>query len=166
MLQIKNAGIADIPVIRGLAQLIWPETYRELLSPDQLQYMLELIYSETSLRNQFENLHHKFILAHSEGTDTGFASYAPKQPGIDEVYHLHKIYVSTGEQGKGTGRLILDHIIAEIKKAGARALELHVKRDNPAIGFYEKLGFTIKEEIDTNIGNGYFMRDYVMRKEL
>jgi ribosomal protein S18 acetylase RimI-like enzyme len=41
-----------------------------------------------------------------------------------------------------------------------------VNRENKAIGFYNKLGFTIIAEEDIPIGNGFFMNDYVMQISL
>ena len=32
--------------------------------------------------------------------------------------------------------------------------------------FCEKAGFKIKETVDLDIGNGFYMNDYVMEKEL
>jgi ribosomal protein S18 acetylase RimI-like enzyme len=79
---------------------------------------------------------------------------------------LHKLYVLPGQQGKGSGKFMMDHILNEIKKEGATAIQLQVKRDNKARFFYEKLGFYISKEIDLDIGNGYLMSDYIMEKKL
>jgi ribosomal protein S18 acetylase RimI-like enzyme len=49
---------------------------------------------------------------------------------------------------------------------GAESLELQVNVNNKAKGFYERLGFVEREKIDLDIGNGYFMNDYVMEKKL
>ena len=69
------------------------------------------------------------------------------------------------QQGKGTGRFVIDYVIAAIKKKGAASLLLQVNRNNPARLFYDKLGFTIIDEIDADIGHGYFMNDYIMEKK-
>ena len=45
-------------------------------------------------------------------------------------------------------------------------LELNVNRHNDAFHFYTKLGFSISKEEDNDIGEGYFMNDYVMEKVL
>ncbi|HQW45417.1 MAG TPA: GNAT family N-acetyltransferase, partial [Chitinophagaceae bacterium] len=82
------------------------------------------------------------------------------------IFKLHKIYVLTSQQGKGTGRFLIDYIISQIRPMGATSLQLQVNRDNAAKSFYEKLGFVILKEADFDIGNGYFMRDYVMEKKL
>ncbi len=96
----------------------------------------------------------------------GFASYSPKQSGVFDCYRLHKLYVLPNQQGKGTGKLLIDFIIDEIKQAGATILELNVNRHNKALHFYNKIGFTIAREQDIDIGNGYFMNDYVMELQL
>jgi len=127
--------------------------------------MLELIYSKDALTGQIENLHHSFILIYENEQAVGFASYSPKEPGLP-VFRLHKLYVLPTQQGKGTGKALLNYILDEIKQAGATILELNVKRDNPAIDFYKKQGFKIAKEVDIDIGNGYFMRDYIMEKEI
>ena len=48
----------------------------------------------------------------------------------------------------------------------ARSLLLNVNRHNKAISFYKKYGFDIIAEEDIDIGNGYYMNDYVMEKKL
>ena len=92
----------------------------------------------------------------------GFASYSPSFN--DKIYKLHKLYVLTSIQGQGLGKALINFIIDEIKSAGGEALELNVKRDNKAKAFYEKLGFDVVREEDIDIGSGYWMRDYVMRR--
>ena len=82
------------------------------------------------------------------------------------IYKLDKIYVLPSQQGKGTGKFVIDYIVNEIKQKGATALQLQVHRKNKAINFYEKLGFVIIEEKDFDIGHGIFMNDYVMEKQL
>ena len=61
---------------------------------------------------------------------------------------------------------MIDYIIEEIKKENATALRLNVNRQNNALSFYKHLGFKIINEEDIDIGNGYFMNDYVMEKTL
>jgi ribosomal protein S18 acetylase RimI-like enzyme len=40
------------------------------------------------------------------------------------------------------------------------------KRNVDAIAFYHKAGFTVREEAVFDIGNGFVMDDYVMKKVL
>jgi len=159
---IRKAYPADIPLIRDMAYKIWPATYGSILAQGQIDYMLELIYSEKALHEQMEN-NTEFILVYDGVHPVGFASFSQIKP---QVYKLHKIYVLLSQQGKGTGRFIIDQLVKAMKAKGATTLQLNVNRQNNAKGFYEKLGFVVMKEEDIDIGNGYFMNDYVMEKQL
>lgn len=74
MTEIIKAGIADAQTIRDLANKIWPVTYGEILSAEQLKYMLEWIYSIGSLTDQMQNKQHEFYLAVNNGEKLGFIS--------------------------------------------------------------------------------------------
>ena len=165
MQEIHKAGIKDIDLVQELAFSIWPDAYGSILSKDQLNYMLELIYSKDALTKQIES-GYQFILVYENDIAVGFASYSPKITGNQAIFRLHKLYVLPNQQGKGTGKLLLNFIIEKIKEEGATILELNVNRHNKAFHFYTKLGFTISKEEDIDIGNGYFMNDYVMELKM
>ncbi|MGK2862511.1 MAG: GNAT family N-acetyltransferase [Chitinophagaceae bacterium] len=161
MMMMRKAGPDDVSLIRDMALKIWPVTYQKILSPEQIDYMLRLIYSEDILRNQMqENI--TFILVYDGEQPVGFASYELINSG---VFKLHKIYVLPSLQGKGTGRFIIDQLVIEMKANGATSLQLNVNRLNNAKFFYEKLGFEVIREEDIDIGNGFFMNDFVMEKK-
>ncbi|MEO9022595.1 MAG: GNAT family N-acetyltransferase [Ginsengibacter sp.] len=160
MIEIKQAGVNDLNTVSQLAHTIWPLAYGAILSADQLEYMLNRIYSLSSLEHQYNILKHHFILVVDDDIPVGFASFSPHENPA--VYHLHKIYVLPDQQGKHTGKKMLTYVLEEIKKNGATSLQLNVNRHNKALHFYEKQGFTIIREEDIDIGSGYFMNDYVM----
>ena len=164
VLIIQQASIGDLAIVKNLAHQIWPVTYGHILSPTQLQYMLELNYSLASLKKQMKEQGHVFLIARLNSEPVGFASFAATaKPG---VYKLQKIYVSTTIQGKGLGKALIDAVIKEIQPLHAVSLQLNVNRHNQAVTFYQKFGFVIIKEEDIDIGNGYFMNDYVMEKKL
>lgn len=155
-MNIRAATIDDLPTIEKLARDIWPGTYGHILSAGQLEYMLQLIYSQTSLERQLLQEQHHFLLVEWEGKPVGFADYSIYAPG---VYKLHKIYVHERMQGKGVGKALIEYVMEKVK---GHRLRLNVNRHNKARYFYEKLGFVVTGEEDIDIGNGYFMNDYVM----
>jgi ribosomal protein S18 acetylase RimI-like enzyme len=167
MFLIRKANATDIPTIRALAEAIWPAAYGAILSPAQLRYMIDLFYSDVALSEQMQN-GHRFLLALQDDKAIGFASVGlqpddPERPD-ERMYKLHKLYVSTEQQGTGAGRKLLEQVIQLIQAEGATLLELNVNRHNKALFFYQKLGFTIYKEVDIAIGGGYFMNDYVLQK--
>lgn len=158
-LLIRPADLDDINTIGFLAQQIWPETYREILSPEQLQYMMNLFYSPDSLMKQMTEDRHQFLIVEQGEEAIGFAAWGPADPG---VFKLHKLYVLPGGQGKGIGRAMLLFIFDVLRSEGIATLRLNVNRQNKAQRFYEKLGFKIIGKEDIDIGGGYFMNDFIM----
>lgn len=162
MHSIRNASVNDIALIRELTFQVWPQTYASIISQEQIDYMLEMMYSEGSLEKQM-NEGCQFVIVYDDEKPVGFASYQEIEP---QVFKLHKIYILPSQQGKGTGKFTIDHIVADIKTKNATALQLQVNRYNKAKTFYEKLGFVIIKEIDLDVGSGYFMNDYIMEKRI
>ena len=146
---IRDAGTDDLNTIGYLAGQIWPIAYKDILSPDQLQYMLDLIYSPSALSKQMTIDQHQFLIAEIDEEPVGFASYSKIwEPA---TYKLHKIYVRTEIQGKGIGKTLLARVEELIKEEGASYLQLNVNRYNKALGFYEKVGFAKIDEEDIDI---------------
>jgi ribosomal protein S18 acetylase RimI-like enzyme len=49
---------------------------------------------------------------------------------------------------------------------GCKELELNVHKRNPAVGFYQHVGFTIEQDIVTVIEHGHVLDDYIMMLDL
>ena len=68
-------------------------------------------------------------------------------------------------QGSGLGKALFETAVAAVRGAVNNTparLELNVNRNNPAVGFYKKLGMTILRQGDFPIGHGFYMNDYIM----
>lgn len=161
-IQIREATKNDMKIVHTLAHTIWPTTYKEILTVPQLEYMLKLIYSESSLKKQFEQ-GHNFLIVEEDKKPIAFADYNQLK---DDVYKLQKIYVLPDQQGKSIGKLLINYVIEKVRAKGATVLLLNVNRNNKAKQFYEHLGFKIIGEEDIDIGEGYFMNDYVMKYDV
>ena len=160
MTTIRSLSLAEMSHVQALAHKIWPVAYKEILSQKQLDYMLNWMYSIESLTQQIEEGHHYFgIFDTSEMV--GFLDVQPNHPE-EKALKLNKIYVLPSCHGKGFGFQLMQFAIDFAKKQGQKTISLQVNRFNKAKDFYTKIGFTIKEEKDFDIGNGYFMNDYVM----
>lgn len=164
MVHFKEGTTSDIPLIRQLSHTIWPLAYGSILSKEQMDYMLNRMYSESSLLDQMNRLLHHFILVFNEDTPVGYASWSWITDG--NLYRLHKIYLVPSQHGKGIGRQLLQHVIRNIAPTRETILELNVNRRNKAIDFYTREGFRIVRSEDNDIGNGYYMNDYVMQKTI
>ncbi|MCW2118838.1 GNAT family N-acetyltransferase [Flavobacterium sp. 7A] len=163
MITIEVAGKKDLNLIQKIAYQVWPVAYGEILSKEQMVYMLESFYSIATLSDNYDKGCH-FILAKEGDAVLGFAGF--EHFDVLERTKIHKIYLLPESQGKGVGKLLVDYIGTRAIEKQFETLLLHVNRFNKALGFYEKLGFKIIEEVDIEIGNGYLMEDYVMERLL
>ena len=164
MYHVKTATVNDIPVIQDLTEKIWRPTYQPILTTEQIEYMIDMMYSTASLNKQITELQHQFLILQDDSTPIGFASYSTT--GTPGIFKLQKIYLDGNYQGKGVGKFLLEQVAQQVKERGANILELDVNRFNKAKQFYEKQGFSVYKEKKTDIGSGYIMDDYVMRKPL
>lgn len=163
MAEIEIVKKEELKIIHDLAHVIWPLVYDYMIPKDQIDYMLEKMYSIASLESQM-NEGDIFLLFKEDNVPHGFASYLIHHS--DTRVRLHKLYVHPSAQKNGWGLKMLNHIFEEGKKEGKKEIELNVNRNNKSIGFYQHIGFVIEKSEDINIGMGYQMNDYVMVKRL
>jgi len=160
MITLRKAKEEDIEIIRDIAAATWPSTYLDIIGQAQIDYMLDKMYNKGELLKQFME-GHIFLIAEDGEKQYGFAGYSII--GHDErIYKLHKLYVLPSAHGKGVGKILINEVFNQVKDAGGNALQLNVNKHNKAKDFYLKGGFTIKESVKLDIGDGYFMDDYVM----
>lgn len=162
-MEIVKVGENDAERIQDLAYLTWPDTFIEILTQDQIKYMLEWMYNIPRLKEQIVSRHEFYIIRDEK--DLGFIGIEFNHPESG-IVKIHKLYVLPDQQGKGLGIKLFEFIRARSVKEGMRSIQLNVNRFNKAVGFYYHIGFnTIKEE-DIDIGQGYLMEDYVMEYQL
>ncbi len=167
MLTITPATDALLPIIRAIAYRTWPDTFGAILSPEQIDYMLEMMYSLDALRAQVNERGHIFLMAAEADSDVywGYVSYELNYKGYPTT-KIHKIYILPESQGKGVGYALINAVTDAARQHGQTALSLNVNKHNKAIHFYERQGFSIAETETIDIGNGYVMDDLIMIKPL
>ena len=69
MFVIKQATTADIPLINKLAWNVFPETYKNILSHEQIEYMMDWMYSIENLHKQMEEEGHIYYIANVKRQD-------------------------------------------------------------------------------------------------
>ncbi len=165
MITISEAGLSDIKTIQEITNITWPITYGEILSKEQLDYMLGLFYSDEALTKQIENKEQLFYLISDTESTIGFIGIEHHYKN-EAITKIHKIYLLQETQGKGIGKMVINKIEKMALENNSATLVLNVNRFNSALSFYKKIGFEIKETVDIEIGKGYLMEDYVMEKKI
>jgi len=164
-MEIRKATLADVARIREVAELTWPATYSEIISAEQIAYMLNWMYSEEKIAATISDEKQDFLVLEMNGEIVGFS-------GIEHNYQnkpitrIHKLYVLPSTQGTGAGKALLNAVVEEAKANNSTLLHLNVNKGNKAVSFYKHLGFEVAEEEVLDIGNGYVMDDYIMTKKI
>ena len=162
MLQLATP--TDIDLIATIAAPVWHEYYTPIIGREQVEYMLKNMYSTAALIKQnAEGQNFYFII--DKGEKVGFISISKKAAG---QWFIHKFYLSMEQQNKQLGSTVMTEIVNHIlKKDNSKNIEIRltVNRKNfKSINFYFKNGFKIETVEDFDIGNGFYMNDFVMIK--
>ena len=156
-LQLSTADEKDIFTIQALAHEIWNDHYPAIIGQEQVDYMLNRMYNADSMLQQMHAGQQFFLIMDNE-IPMGFASVEKKGDG---KYFLNKCYIKTSVQRGGIGSWAIRTILE--KYTDCKELRLQVNRQNyKAINFYFKMGFVIEQVADFDIGDGYFMNDFIM----
>jgi len=164
---IITASTQHALVIWDIAVVTWADTYKDILSKDQMDYMLDMMYSPTALEEQMNKLGHHFYLVKEDSSSRwqGFVSYQYDYKGSRST-KLHKLYVLPECHGSGMGRILIDKVCEDARNYGNKSVLLNMNRNNETLGFYKHIGFEIIEEEDIDIGNGFLMEDYIFEKQV
>ena len=156
-MNIIKLTINDIQRLQKIANICFRNTYKIILTSDQMEYMINWMYGNETLIKELENNCFYYLIEY-ENEDVGYFSIEKKQNKCE----LHKIYVLPQKQHLKIGSFMMNFIKNWSKENNCESIYLNVNRNNSAIQFYTKMGFRIIRTEDNHIGNGYYMNDYVM----
>lgn len=162
---IREAKKNDIPVIYNLAVKIWNITYPSIISNEQIDYMIEKMYSKEKLNEVIETEKFNFLLFEIENQLVGFCSIEHEY-NHESITRIHKLYVDPEVHGKKIGQQLLANAQVLAEKNNSSKLHLNVNKNNPAVNFYFKQNFIVEREEVLDIGNGFVMDDFVMIKAI
>ncbi len=142
----------EIKIVERLANIIWREAYKNLLSIDQIEYMLKEFQSETTIKEQIKD-NHQYYLIYNNDEEIGFFSYV-----ITDHIYLSKIYILKEYRKQGYAKKVIKFL-----KEKRLNIKLRVNKENIiAVNSYKRLGFIITGKLKTDIGGGFYMDDYLM----
>lgn len=146
-----------------LAGLVWRQHYPGIISEGQIEYMLAQRYKPGLVR-QLLARGDLWVAARAGEDLVGFAHGHPLAEGD---YKLDKLYVHPDYQRHGIGSRLIKEVVRHALDHDCTRLALRVNRQNHnAIQAYLKHGFQVADIIVEDIGNGYYMDDYIMVKDL
>ena len=155
----------DIAPVCALAREIWLQHYPGIITVKQIEYMLAQRYSPEAIRMQLQAGEAWWDKLEAGGELCGFASYERGADG--HSMKLDKLYVHQLARGNGYGAALVDHVAKAARRQGMDTLVLQVNKYNHgSVAAYLRVGFAVAKTVKVDIGNGFFMDDYVMEKEV
>ncbi len=159
MIKITTAVQAE--EMQALACEIWRECYKEILSSEQIEYMLGKYLTADVLMNALNEGYSHYLVK----GNTGYIGFISVRPDGDRLF-LSKLYLRSSCRGKGIGSRMMSFVEGVASGMGKNAVYLTVNKNNPSFEVYKARGFEVEREQIADIGSGFVMDDYVMVKPL
>ena len=148
--------VNDIKELASLASSIWHEYWTCILTPEQIDYMVENFQSEKAIKNQIENENYTYYFIIKDGAKAGYFGISDKK----EYLFLSKLYLKKEYRHQGLGKKAFEKIK---ELANDKPIRLTVNKYNTnTINAYKKWGFEIIDAVVRDIGSGFLMNDYIM----
>jgi len=162
-LDILPVRESDIAEVVELARAIWYQHYPDIISVEQIEYMLGQRYHPDLIRAQLASGRAWWDKLVVDGAMVAFSSCELSDHARE--MKLDKLYVRYDVRRHGYGSRLIGNAEQRARAAGCTQLRLQVNRNNrSAVDAYRRNGFTVVEEAKFDIGNGFYMDDYVMAK--
>ena len=164
MLQFVRLSEQDSDAVSrmsAMATAIVREHFDPLIGKAQNDYMLSRFQTVEAIAGQLRQ-GYRYYFVQKAGKDIGFVAFYPKSPAM----YLSKFYLYKSERGNGYAHAMMDFVIDAAKVEGLNSIELNVNKYNSACRAYEKLGFSVLRAEKNDIGNGFYMDDYVYSLKL
>ena len=141
---IREATLADAPAIAKVRVDTWRTAYRGMVPEDYLANMTYEKSEQSWVRHLSEGESQNtwtYVAVDETGQIVGFVSGGTGRDN-DPVYksELYAIYILSGYQGLGIGRLLTLTLVEKLVQVGFESMLLWVFADNPSRRFYEALG--------------------------
>ncbi|RDB71363.1 GNAT family N-acetyltransferase [Eggerthella sinensis] len=153
--------------LAALADEIWHEYWPALIGPEQTDYMVASFQSlEAIERDMREHAYeYWFMRAEDGGRIVGYTG-GHAEPETNRFF-ISKVYLLADERGKGFASKAIAFYERLCRERGFEAMYLTVNKHNDlGIRAYLGKGFQTIDAVETDIGNGFIMDDYIMEKRV
>ncbi len=156
----EKISAGDTEAIKELSDLatgIVKEHFDSIIGSAQNDYMIRRSQSVPAITEQLDHGNRYYFVSDIYGKKVGFLAFYPRE----NYLYLSKFYLQKDQRGKGIAKDMLQFIIGQAQEDGLSSIVLNVNKNNSAVLAYEKLGFKKIREEKIDIGNGFFMDDFV-----
>jgi GNAT superfamily N-acetyltransferase len=137
---VRLARSEDASALAEVLIATWRSTYRGIV-PDAFLDELSVDASTERWKSSLsENESHTYV-AEDEAGVFGFASGGKlREPLAEYDGELWALYVSDAGHRRGTGRELVHAVAGHLVESGYQSMLVWVLQQNPAVGFYRRIG--------------------------
>lgn len=157
----------DVARLAELAEGIWFDYWPDLIGADQTRYMVEQFQSLDAIRRDMDRNAYEywFVSAADDGRVVGYTG-GHVEPETNRFF-ISKIYLLASERGRHFASAIVRFYEDLCRERGLGAMYLTVNKGNElGIRAYKGNGFSTIDAVETDIGDGFVMDDYIMEKRV
>ncbi|MFM2062322.1 MAG: hypothetical protein RLZZ507_1992 [Cyanobacteriota bacterium] len=167
IIKIEKLLDTDFEELRKVSQEIWYAHYSQIISIEQIEYMLDKMYGIGVIEKEIYQLGIFYDKVVKDNQMVGYLSYGAEIKDNINCLKLHKCYLLPALHGFGYGQIMLSHVCQKAKEMNLQKIILNVnKRNEKGIKAYTRFGFEIIESKVIDFGGGFVMDDYIMGYEI
>lgn len=155
----------DRAQLATLADEIWHEYWPAIIGPEQTDYMVEQFQSLSAIERDMREHAYEYWFLHAEDDGRIVGYTGGRVEAETNRYFISKIYLLAKERGCGFASRTIAFYDQLARERGLSALYLTVNKHNDlGVRAYLGKGFKTIDAVETDIGNGFVMDDYIMER--
>ncbi len=159
-MEIRKVEDLELEILVNLASEIWHEYWPCILSPEQIDYMVDKFQSYKAIQNQIKEDKYSYYFIMKQNEILGYFGISSKN---NNYMFLSKLYIKNEFRHLGYGKKVFEEIKSLTKTFEYNKIQLTVNKYNKnTINAYLKYGFKIIDSVVSDIGSGFVMDDYIM----
>ena len=148
-----------IAELANFASEIFREYFSQLHTPDKVEYLCKYLLSTEVLIKAIADEGYEYYFVDHDGEHVGFIGVCPHE---DHLF-LSKLYLKKEARGRGWGREEFEFVKDLARYYGLDTIRLTCARDNVAsLDRYDHMGFKKVGKVDSDVGDGLQMKDYIL----
>lgn len=153
----------DIQTLANTAKIIWNEYFIDLITQEQIDYMVDRFQSYPALSKAIHEDGYTYYLAYDNEELIG---YCGVQPQGNRLF-LSKLYVLKSYRGQGISSSLFQCALKQAHEQKLSAIYLTCNKYNThSLDIYAHKGFRQIDAVQSDIGHGFIMDDYILQYDL
>lgn len=153
----------------GLSQIadeIWHEYWPALIGEAQTDYMVEQFQSLDAIKRDIADNSYEYWILHDSDTEEVVGYTGGHEEPETNRYFISKVYLFENQRGKGYARQVIAFYNDLCIDRNFKAMYLTVNKGNElGVRAYKGTGFEIIDAVETPIGEGFIMDDFIMERK-